>query len=167
MSTTKTDQLITWLNSAYAMEESLTKVLQNHAKDAEDFPEIQAKDEEHLEETRRHMERVKYCLELLGEKPSTAKAVMGNLTGMVQSVSTGMYEDELVKNFLQDYAAEHFEIACYTSLIAAAHECGRPDIAEICREVLQDEQAMADWLQMKIPEVTQLFLQMQSAKQTA
>jgi ferritin-like metal-binding protein YciE len=165
MSESKTDQLITWLNSAYAMEETLVKVLENHAKDAEDFPEIQARDEQHLEETRRHLQRVKYCLELLGEKPSTTKSIVGNLSGMVQSVSTGMYNDELVKNFLQDYAAEHFEIACYTSLISAAHEVGRPEIAEICREILQDEQDMADWLLTKIPEVTQLFLQMQTAKQ--
>lgn len=165
MSNTATkDQLITWLNSAYSMEETLIKVLENHAKDAADFPEVRLKDEQHLEETRRHADRVKHCLSLLGEKPSTVKSMMGDLMGAVQARSTGMYKDELVKNFLSDFAAENFEIACYTSLIAAAHEAGQPEIAEICREILQDEQAMADWLIQHIPEITRTFLQLQEAR---
>lgn len=164
MATTSTDQLITWLNSAYSMEQALEHVLQNHARDAEDFPDIQARDEQHLEETRRHAERVKYCLSLLGEKPSGAKSLIGNLTGMVQAPSTGMYKDELVKNFLSDYAAEHFEIACYRSLIAAAHACGRPEIAEVCREILQDEEEMARWLEERIPQVTTTYLQLHAAR---
>lgn len=165
MSHSKTDQLITWLNSAYAMEESLAHVLENHAKDAEDFPQVRAKDEQHLKETRRHAERVKYCLSLLNEKPSATKSALGNISGVVQGISTGMYHDELVKNFLSDYAAENFEIACYTSLIAAAHEVGQPEIAEVCREILQDEQAMAAWLLENIPEITRTFLQMEAVKQ--
>jgi ferritin-like metal-binding protein YciE len=164
MQSAKKDQLITWLNSAYAMEQSLAQVLGNHAKDAEDFPEIQARHEEHLEETRRHADRVKYCLSLLGETPSTAKSIIGNVTGMFQGASTGMYKDELVKNCLADYASEHFEIACYRSLIAAAHEVGQPEIAEVCREILQDEEVMAEWLEQKIPEITRTFLQLQEAR---
>lgn len=164
MSNAKKDQLITWLNSAYAMEESLTHVLENHAKDASDFPEVRARNEQHRIETERHADRVKYCLSLLGEKPSSAKSAIGNISGMVQGISTGMYNDELVKNFLSDYAAESFEIACYTSLIAAAHDVGQPEIAEVCREILQDEQAQATWLLEQIPAVTRTFLQLETAK---
>ena len=164
MPSTKKDQLITWLNDAYGMEQSLVKVLENHAKDAEDFQEVRAKDLQHLEETQRHADRVKYCLSLLNETPSTTKSVMSNVMGRVQGASTGMYKDELVKNFLADFASEHFEIACYTSLIAAAHEAGYPEIAEVCREILQDEQAMADWLEQKIPEITRTYMQLELAR---
>src|SRR4051812_18222686 len=118
--TNQNEQLITWLNSAYSMEQSLIQVLENHARDAKDFPEVRTRDEQHLEETRRHAQQVEQCLSILGEKPSTMKSAAGNISGLVQGVASGMYEDEIVKNFLSDYAAEHFEIACYRSLIAAA-----------------------------------------------
>ncbi len=85
------DQLITWLNSAYSMEENLARVLENHAKDAKDVPWVRERDEQHLAETKRHAERVKECLDLLGAKPSTIKSVMGNLTGMVQGASSGVF----------------------------------------------------------------------------
>jgi ferritin-like metal-binding protein YciE len=154
------DQVKTWLNSAYAMEQSLAQVLKNHASDArEDYPEVQSRIEEHLAETERHAERVKNCLQLLGDEPSTTKSAIGNIMGMVQGASTGMYRDEIVKNALADYASEHFEIACYRSLIAAAEEIGRTEIADVCREILRDEESMAQWYQLKIPEITRTFLQ--------
>ncbi len=59
---------------------------------------------------------------------------------------------------LADYASEHFEIACYRSLIAAAEEAGKPQVAEVCSEILEDEEAMADWIEEQIPEVTRLVL---------
>ena len=157
--TSRNAQLITWLNSAYSMEHNLAKVLENHAKDAKDHPDVRQRDEQHLTETRRHADRVKECLELLGEKPSAIKSAMGSITGMMQGVSSGMFKDEIVKNFLSDYAAEHFEIACYRSLITAAEELGHPRIAEICREILRDEEAMAKWIEDNLPRVTRMFLQ--------
>lgn len=75
-----------------------------------------------------------------------------------------MFDDELVKNCLAYSASEHFEIACYRSLIAAAHETGQTEIAEVCREILQDEDAMSEWLEEQIPVVTQTFLREQAAK---
>ena len=160
----RNEQLIAWLNSAYSMEQSQAQVLESHARDAKDFSWIRERDEQHLAETRRHAERVKECLDLLGSKPSTLKSAIGNVTGLFQGASSSMFKDELVKNFLSDYAAEHFEIACYTSLIAAAEELGQPQIAAICRDILRDEEAMAQWLKDNIPQVTRLFLQQQKAE---
>ena len=157
------DQLTTWLNSAYSMEQSLLEVLDNHAKDSEDFPEIRAQIQRHREETRLHAERVKQCLTRLNEEPSSVKSAWGHLTGMIQGASTGAFRDELVKNFLADYAAEQFEVACYRSLVAAAEELGQPAIAELCRDNLREDEAMALWLDEKIPEVTRTFLQRQTA----
>ncbi len=155
---TQIEQLTTWLNSAYSMEKSLAQVLGNHANDAKDHPEIQSRIQEHISETDRHAERVKECLLQLGSEPSTMKSALGNIMGMVQGASTGMFRDELVKNMLADYASEHFEIACYRSLIAAAEEAGKAEIAEICAEILEDEEAMAEWIEEQIPEVTRLVL---------
>ena len=159
---TANEQFVAWLNSAHSMEVSLAKVLENHAKDAKEFPEIQQRIEQHVDATKRHAKRVEDCLQLLGETPSSTKSLIGNITGMVQGASTGMFKDELVKNFLSDYGAEHFEIACYRSLIAAAEDLGRPEITVICEEILMEEEAMAEWIEDKIPEVTRLLLHQQT-----
>lgn len=157
------DQLTNWLNDAYAMEEGLVKVLQNHANDAKDLPAVRTRGEEHIEETKRHARRVEECLRLLGEKPSTMKSAWSKMTGIVQGASSGAFRDEIVKNVLSDFAAEHLEIACYRSLIAAAEELNQPQIAELCRENLRDEEDMARWLEERIPEITRMFLQEQHA----
>ena len=159
---TATEQFVTWLNSAHAMEISLAKVLENHAKDASDHPEIQQRILQHVDATKRHARRVEDCLQLLGETPSSTKSIIGSITGFVQGTSTGLFKDELVKNFLSDYGAEHFEIACYRSLIAAAEDLGRPEITVICEEILMEEEAMFEWIEDKIPEVTRLLLLQQT-----
>lgn len=154
-----TDQLVTWLSSAFAMERALEQTLENHAKDAGHLPDVRDRIEQHIRETRRHAEHVSLCLEQLGEKPSSMKSWWGMIGGKVQGASTGMYDDEIVKNALADYAAEHFEIACYTSLIAAAEDLRQDRIAEICREILREEEAMADWLRAQIPTLTRVHIE--------
>lgn len=145
------EHLIAWLNDAYAMELALIPILENHANDAQRHPEIRERDLQHLEETRRHAKDVKRCLAHLGEKPSVTKKMIGKVTGAIESVSTEPFRDELMKNFIMDYAAEHFEIASYRALIAAAEEAGHPKIAKICRKILADEEAMAEWLEDHLP----------------
>ncbi len=156
-------QIISWLNDAHSMERSLVNVLENHRKDAAEFPDMRTRLEQHLDETRRHVEMVEECLRQLGEKPSMSKGMMGAVMGKVQGVATGMFRDEMIKNALADYSAEHLEIASYRSLIAAAEELGLSDVARICSEILRDEEAMAGWLEERIPEITRLTLQKHGA----
>jgi ferritin-like metal-binding protein YciE len=159
MSHSSIEQLSNWLRDAYSMEESLVKVLESHVHDAEELPEIRERLEQHLKETRRHVELVSQCLDQLGEKPSEVKSMIGALTGMVQGAASGTFRDGLLKNFLSDFAAENFEIACYRSLIAAADELDQPGIAARCLEILGDEEMMAEWLEERIPDVTRMTLE--------
>jgi ferritin-like metal-binding protein YciE len=152
------EQIIAWLSDAHAMEQSLARVLQQHVKDAQDQPEIRERLELHYEETRRHAERVRECLESLGSSPSTMKSLAGSAVGFVQGVSTGMFRDEIVKNAIADYAMEHFEMACYSAIAAAAEDAGLTEIAQTCRDIFGEEAEMADWLEEQIPEITRLHL---------
>jgi ferritin-like metal-binding protein YciE len=155
---TNNKQLIAWLNDAYSMERSLANVLENHARDAADFPDAQARNEQHLAETRQHADLVERCLEMLGETPSTVKSAFGSLMGRVEGAASGVFRDEIVKNFLSDYAAEHLEIASYKALVVAAEEVGQPEIARICGKILAEEVAMAEWLENHLPGVTRQSL---------
>lgn len=152
------DMLISWLNDAHGMETSLIQVLEHQIKDAKDYPQVKTKLEQHLEQTRRHAQLVKGCVESMGGKTSTVKAGLASFFGQVQALSTGAARDEMMKNTLNDYAAECFEIASYTSLIEAAQALGEQQTAKVCQQILQDEEEMARWLHQNLPFIVQQTL---------
>jgi ferritin-like metal-binding protein YciE len=152
------DLMLAWLNDAHAMENALIPILENHAGDAENHPDVRARIERHVEETRRHAELVKGCIERLGEEPSAAKTTLGGMVGAMQSVATGPFQDELVKNALSDYAVEHFEIAAYRALIAGARATGDEETARTCEQILRDEEDMARFLGDSLPATVQSTL---------
>ena len=153
------ETLLAWLNDAYSMEQSLVPVLENHAQDAKAFPAAQARIQEHAAETRRQRDRIQQCIDQLGEKPSTLKSAMGKVLGTLHAPGTGLYSDELVKNALMDYATEAFEIACYEALIVTAEEAGETRIVELCRQNLEEEELMAEWLRDQLPQTVKDYLQ--------
>ena len=147
------EHLVAWLNDAYSMEQALVPILENHAEDAKGHSQLQQRINQHIEETRRHASMVESCVKRLGEETSTAKNIMGSIFGNIQSVATGMFDDELVKNALMDYATENFEIASYNAIIIAAEEMGDQETASVCREILRDEEDMASFLRNNMPMV--------------
>jgi ferritin-like metal-binding protein YciE len=155
---TQKEELIAWLNDAYAMEQTNLKILEGHIKDAEEFPEIQGRLRQHLAETRQHAERMRHCIEMIGGKLSRTKSALGGILGRFQGSSTSMFHDDIVKDALSESAAEHFEVACYKSLIAAAEQLGREDVVSACRENMQEDMAMADWVDEQVPGLTRRFM---------
>ena len=73
------------------------------------------------------------------------------ITGAVTSLSTEPFEDEVVRNFLADFASENLEIASYTAIIVAARDAGHDRIARVCEEILEDEEEMVAWLRANLP----------------
>lgn len=147
-------QFIAWLNDAHSFEKTLESSLKEQVKLAEDHPSVMQGIERHLEATQRHVETVEGCLQELGESPSGVKDAIGTVGGKIQSMMPGAAQDDLVKAALNDYSAEHMEIASYRSLIVAANELGHPEIATRLQGILADEEAMAQWLDENIPMLT-------------
>jgi ferritin-like metal-binding protein YciE len=160
MNNEQKENLIAWFNDAYAMEQSLVENLEQKAKDAEDAGESEAKIRigQHAEQTKKHAKMVASCIEKLGGNLSRSKEVVGKMSGYFRGAAKSMYDDVMVKNVLEGYAAEHFEIASYTSLISAATLLGQNEIADICSEILEEEEEMAEWLEEQIPVVTTEYL---------
>jgi ferritin-like metal-binding protein YciE len=158
------DILISWLNDAYAMEKGLIETLENHAKDAEDHPQVHSRIRQHVEQTRRHGELVEECIEGLGGSTSTVKTAVGKVSGWFQGLSTGPARDELVKNALADYAAEHLEIASYNALIVAAEAADEQKVVNTCRQILREEEEMARWLEQNLPTVVREYLEGQAQR---
>lgn len=148
------DLFLAWLRDAYAMEQGVGEILERQVKQLDDVPEVRMMVQQHLEQTKSQAERVKQCVESLGESVSNGKSMMANMIGAMQGMSTAMSDDKVVKNALANHALEHFEMACYLSLSSAAKELGHDNIAKVCETIMQEEIAMANWFEKQIPLVT-------------
>ena len=49
----------------------------------------------------------------------------------------------MLKGTFASVSLEHYEIASYKSLIAMAEACNERSVAEVCRQNLREEEAMA------------------------
>lgn len=148
-----------WLRDAHAMEKQAEKMLESQASRLEHYPQLKTRIEQHLIETRGQAEKLEQCLALLGTDLSTMKDLGGKLAAFGQAMGGMMAGDEVMKGSLASYAFEHFEIASYKALIQAAEKVGKPEIAAICRDILQQEEAMAEWLAQHLDDTTRLFLE--------
>lgn len=158
MATTR-ETLLAWLRDAHAMEKQAIEMLENQASRIENYPEMKQKVQSHLETSRRQAERVEECIRRLDGDTSTIKEGMAKFMGNVSALTNAAASDEVVKNGIASYAFEHFEIASYRALIGTAEALGETHIQQVCEEILREEEAMADWLETNLPEVTQRYLQ--------
>ncbi|HZU13935.1 MAG TPA: ferritin-like domain-containing protein [Chloroflexota bacterium] len=149
------DQLLNWLNDAYAMETSITKTLESQAGQAKDNPTMRQAIETHLQQTKQHADLVKSTIESLGGDTSALKTGMANVMGWMQGLSTSPAGDTLVKDSIADFATEHFEIASYRSIIAAAEELGLTQVVQMANQIIPQEERMANFLREHLATVTQ------------
>jgi ferritin-like metal-binding protein YciE len=146
--------LADWLRDAHAMECSLVSMLEKQSDSMSDYPLVQRRLADHALESQRHADRVEECLKQLGQDTSTLKDAMAKMMGKAGPYAMAMASDEPVKIALANYGLEHFEIACYRSLQAAAEHCGESHIAEVAAAIIRDEENMAQFLETEMDEIT-------------
>ncbi|WP_207460421.1 ferritin-like domain-containing protein [Azospirillum sp. SYSU D00513] len=155
----KKDTLTDWLRDAYAMENQAVEMLERQSERIKSYPEVLAKVQEHVEVSNRQADRLKQCLQKLGADPSAIKTGVAMLLGNAQSLSGIVVGDEIVKAGIFNYAFEHFEIANYRALIAAAESAGETEIARLVQQNLDEELEMASWLEQRLPQLTKTYLE--------
>ena len=128
------------LKDLYSAENQLVKALPKMAK-AANSDELRQGFEEHLEQTREHVQRLEQIFEQLGESPKGKKCV--GMEGLVKEGSEVMdeYEDEVLDAALITAAqrVEHYEIAGYGTVAAYADLLGEDEQAALLRETLNEE----------------------------
>ena len=129
------------LQDLYSAETQLVKALPKMAEAAEN-EDLRAAFEEHLEQTKTHVERLEEAGEILGKKLTghTCKA----MKGLIEEGSDMIAEDAepSVKDAGLIGAAqrvEHYEIAGYGTARTLAEQLGKDDIAELLEETLEEE----------------------------
>src|SRR4051794_24318701 len=75
----KREELIGWLNDAYAMERALEIMLEKQSENSDVHRAIRERAGIHLDETRAHIQHVAQCLQMLGAQPSVLKTTASQL----------------------------------------------------------------------------------------
>ena len=143
--------LIAWLKDAHVMEMRSLPALRRQVSDQRQGLSAQLRRESHLRETEQHAERVRLALQALGSVPSPAQSGHESVVGLAKDITGRLFSDPLAKSLIADLAAEQFEIAAYTTLIAAAEHAGEVEVARLCRLNRGEDEDMAEWLDGQIP----------------
>ncbi|MFJ3465845.1 ferritin-like domain-containing protein [Achromobacter spanius] len=152
------EHLLDWLRDAHAMEEQAETMLTSLAGRIETYPEVKQRIERHIAETREQQRLVRTCIERLGGDTSIVKDMTGKAMATFQGIAGVFASDEIVKSAMFSYAFENLEIAAYSQLIEAAKFVGDAETAAICERILQEERAMALWIEHNTPGLLRQFL---------
>jgi ferritin-like metal-binding protein YciE len=152
------ENLMAWLRNAHAMEEQAVTMLDSLSSRTGDYPEVKARIEQHLLETRSQAEALEGCIKRRGGDTSTLKDMAGKIIAFGQGMSGMFVEDEIVKGAMASYTFEHMEVSAYRVLIAAAEALGDAETRAVCERILKEELSMAADLQAQLPELTRKYL---------
>jgi ferritin-like metal-binding protein YciE len=152
------ERLMEWLRDVHAAEEQAETMLSSMARRIVHYPELKERVEQHVRETQRHEKLVRGCIERRGKDISPVKDVGAKIIAAGQAVSGLFVGDEVMKASLATYTFEAMEIASYRILVSAAEHVGDQETAQTCRQILEEEEAMADWLKKNITKLTEQYL---------
>ena len=135
------DLYVDQLKDLYNAEGQLVKALPKMAKAASN-PQLQAAFNEHLEQTRGHVERLEKVLDKLGESPKGKKCKA--MEGLIEEAKELMEEDadpDVMDAGLIASAqrVEHYEIAGYGCVRTYARLLGDEQSARLLQQTLDEE----------------------------
>ncbi len=130
------------IKDIYWAEKHLLKAIPKMSK-AATAAELKEAFDNHLEETKGHVERLEQVFEKLGFKPQAKKCeAMEGITkegdSIVEETEAGTSTRD-VGLILAGQKVEHYEIATYGGLVQLARNLGHDDVADILETTLNEE----------------------------
>ena len=146
---------ISELKDIYSAENQMVKALPKLAK-ASSSTELRQGFENHLDQTKVHVQRLEEIFRSLEESPKGKKCA--GMEGLVKEGSEAIQEDfpATIKDAALIGAArrvEHYEIAAYSTVVALAGALGETDHASLLAETLEEEKATDEKLNELFSEV--------------
>lgn len=129
------------LKDIYNAENQILKALPKMAK-AATSDELRSGFEEHLEQTRGHVQRLEQIFKQLGEKASGKKCKgMEGVIAEGQEMMDEDYEDDVMDAALISAAqrVEHYEIAAYGTVRTYAELLGEENAVQLLEQTLEEE----------------------------
>jgi ferritin-like metal-binding protein YciE len=136
------EQLVKYLRDAHSIEEQALQQLRMAPKIAAE-PSLAQVFEAHEHETERHREAVRARLEAHGEGPSKVKDAVMRAGGVGFVLFARVQPDTPGKLAAHAFSYEHLEAAAYELLERVAEAAGDPETADVARDILDEERAMA------------------------
>ncbi|HZP61057.1 MAG TPA: ferritin-like domain-containing protein [Opitutaceae bacterium] len=136
------DLLIDELKDLYSAETQLVKALPKMAEAASN-EELQAGIEEHLEQTKGHVERLDRALKILEATPKgkTCKAMKGLIEEGAEAIDSEAPDPIRDANLIgAAQRVEHYEIAAYGTARAFADTLEEEEISSLLQETLDEEE---------------------------
>jgi ferritin-like metal-binding protein YciE len=148
------DFFVDEIKDIYWAEKHLVKTLPKMQK-AAGSETLQQAFEDHLEQTKEHVNRLEKVFQMLGEKAQAKKCeAMEGITKEGESIIEDTDEGTATRDVglvLAAQKVEHYEISTYGGLAQLARTLGKTDIAELLGKTLKEEK-MADELLTDIAE---------------
>jgi ferritin-like metal-binding protein YciE len=107
-------------------------------------PELRNALEQHLQETRRHVERLERVFSTIGADAKAAgNDIFDEMADATKDI-TGDIDSPTLRDaavIMDSNKVEHYEIAVYGSLVSFAQQLGLQDAAQILHQTLEEEKA--------------------------
>jgi ferritin-like metal-binding protein YciE len=161
------DIFVAGLRNAHALEHQALALMDRQIEHLAYYAEVEGRMRAHRGETERQIERLDQILEGLGESHSAIKDATMTFTGNLAAPGHTFAPDEILKDAFANFAFENFEAASCKALITMAHEGGFNAAVPLLQETLQEELAMAAFLDEILPAVVTKFINLKAVGETA
>jgi ferritin-like metal-binding protein YciE len=155
------------LRDAHAVENQALALIDRQLDRIKNYPEVAERLRSHRTETEVQIDRLEKILSSLGESHSALKDAALSLSGNLAALGHTIAGDEILKNTFANLAFENFEAASYRGLITIAEIGSFNAAVPALRSSLDEEVAMASWIEESIPAVTRKYLSLVSQGEKA
>ena len=152
------EQLIKHIDEAHALEQNVLRMLDGMIATTDD-PEILDALEHHKMQTQGHADRMAQRLEAHDATPSTVRQLGGVIGALAKMPLDFVRGENAGRNARDGYATEHLEIASYELLSRVAEKAGDAETADVAREIIEEERAMALIIEQNWDKFAELSLQ--------
>jgi ferritin-like metal-binding protein YciE len=153
-------QLLKHIDEAHALEQTVARMLDGLIASSDD-PEVIDRLEHHKLETQQHESSMRRRLEAHGAQPSMVRQAAGMLEAMFKMPLDLMRGEKSGRTARDAYTTEHLEIASYELLRRVAERAGDEETAVACRDILEQERAMATYIEENWDRFAELSLREQ------
>lgn len=158
---------VTGLRNQHAVENQAIELLERQVGRLENYPEMEARMRQHIEESREQARRLEDLLSHFATSHSTLKDTMMSVVGNMAALAHTATPDEVIKNTFANFAFEHYEIASYTSLLALADLTNHSAARSALEQSLKEEKDMAIWIGDHIDSTTRRYAELYASGQKA
>jgi ferritin-like metal-binding protein YciE len=155
------------LRNQHAVEHQAIELLERQVGRLENYPEMRARMQRHIEESREQARRLEELLAGHDTSHSAFKDTMMSIVGNLAAIGHSTASDEVVKNTFANFAFEHYEIASYSSLLTLAELVGDTSAHTALSTSLREEREMAQWIADHLDDTVRRFVDRSAAGQTA